>query len=87
MKHYLYLLLLLASPFLGTSQTKFQFQNTNLSTQERVENLLSEMTLQEKIDQCNGWELDRLMDIASDALVLPPDDTPVRQAINDLERE
>jgi len=51
MKHYLYLLLLLASPFLGTSQTKFQFQNTNLSTQERVENLLSEMTLQEKIDQ------------------------------------
>ncbi len=51
MKHYLYLLLLLASPFLGTSQTKFQFQNTSLSTQERVENLLSEMTLQEKIDQ------------------------------------
>ncbi len=35
--------------------------------------------LQEKIDACDGWELDRLMDIASDALVLPPDDTPVRQ--------
>ena len=28
---------------------------------------------------CNGWEIDRLMDIASDALVLPPDDAPVRQ--------
>jgi ATP-binding cassette ChvD family protein len=42
--------------------------------------LMDEMgRLQEKIDQCNGWELDRLMDIASDALVLPPDDTPVRQ--------
>ena len=34
---------------------------------------------QEKIDACDGWEMDRLMDIASDALVLPPDDTPVRQ--------
>lgn len=51
MKHYLYLTLLVACPFLGISQTKFQFQNTNLSTQERVESLLSEMTLQEKIDQ------------------------------------
>ena len=35
--------------------------------------------LQEKIDECDGWELDRMMDIASDALVLPPDDAPVRQ--------
>ena len=34
--------------------------------------------LQEKIDACNGWELDRMMDIASDALVLPPDDAPIR---------
>ncbi|MGA2065014.1 MAG: energy-dependent translational throttle protein EttA [Thermoguttaceae bacterium] len=34
--------------------------------------------LQEQIDACGGWELDRLMDIASDALVLPPDDAPVR---------
>ena len=45
------LLLLIVSPFLGISQTRYQFQNTNLSTQERVESLLSEMTLQEKIDQ------------------------------------
>ena len=51
MKHKLYILVLLVCPILGISQTKFQFQNTNLSTQERVENLLSEMTLQEKIDQ------------------------------------
>ncbi|RPI60278.1 MAG: ATP-binding cassette domain-containing protein, partial [Planctomycetaceae bacterium] len=42
--------------------------------------LLEEMGhLQEKIDACDGWEVERLMDIASDALVLPPDDSPVRQ--------
>ena len=35
--------------------------------------------LQEQIDACGGWELDRMMDIACDALVLPPDDAPVRQ--------
>src|SRR5271157_3795503 len=45
-----------------------------------LDKLMEEMgRLQEKIDACDGWELDRLMDIASDALVLPPDDTPVRQ--------
>ena len=47
----LYFLLLLVSPLTGISQIRFQFQNTSLSTQERVENLLSEMTLQEKIEQ------------------------------------
>jgi energy-dependent translational throttle protein EttA len=42
--------------------------------------LMDEMgRLQEQIDACNGWELDRMMDIACDALVLPPDDAPVRQ--------
>jgi ATP-binding cassette ChvD family protein len=42
--------------------------------------LMDEMgRLQEKIDAQNGWEIERLMDIASDALVLPPDETPVRQ--------
>src|SRR5665648_13999 len=51
MKHNLYLILFLVCPFLGASQTRFQFQNTSLSTQERVESLLSEMTLQEKMDQ------------------------------------
>ena len=51
MKRLSYILLLLALPMLAVSQNKFQFQNTSLSTQERVENLLSEMTLQEKIEQ------------------------------------
>ena len=42
--------------------------------------LMEEMgRLQEQIDAANGWEIERLMDIASDALVLPPDDTPVHQ--------
>jgi ATPase subunit of ABC transporter with duplicated ATPase domains len=35
--------------------------------------------LQEEIDAVNGWELDRTIDIAADALVLPPDDAVVRQ--------
>ena len=35
--------------------------------------------LQEEIDACNGWELDRRIDIAADALVLPPDDAIVRK--------
>ena len=44
-----------------------------------MDKLMEEMgLLQEKIDACGGWELDRLMDIASDALVLPPDDMPAR---------
>ena len=45
-----------------------------------LDKLMDEMgRLQEQIDACNGWELDRMMDIACDALVLPPDDAPVGQ--------
>jgi beta-glucosidase len=51
MKHLMHILLLIALPILAVSQTKFPFQNTQLSTQERVENLLSEMTVQEKMAQ------------------------------------
>jgi ATP-binding cassette ChvD family protein len=44
-----------------------------------MDKLLDEMgRLQDEIDACEGWELDRLMDIVSDAMVLPPDDTPVK---------
>ena len=46
---------------------------------EAMDKLLAEMgELQEKIDACDGWEVDRLLDVASDALVLPPDDTSAR---------
>ncbi len=45
-----------------------------------LDKLMDQMAqLQEQIDARGGWEIDRMMDIASDALVLPPDDAPVRQ--------
>ncbi len=47
---------------------------------EEMNTLLEEMgTLQDKIDACDGWETDRLIDIVSDAMVLPDDNTPVSQ--------
>ena len=33
--------------------------------------------LQDKIDAVDGWNLDRMIDVAADALVLPPDDMDV----------
>ncbi|MFA5329978.1 MAG: glycoside hydrolase family 3 C-terminal domain-containing protein [Prolixibacteraceae bacterium] len=51
MKQKLYFLIIILFPLVGISQTRFQFQDTRLSFQERVENLLSEMTLQEKMQQ------------------------------------
>ncbi|MCX7424510.1 MAG: energy-dependent translational throttle protein EttA [Planctomycetia bacterium] len=52
----------------------------DLQPDDDLEKLMEEMgRLQEQIDACGGWELDRMLDIACDALVLPPDDTPVRQ--------
>ncbi len=45
---------------------------------EQMNKLLGELAVyQDKIDACDGWETDRLIDIVSDAMVLPPDDTPV----------
>jgi ATP-binding cassette ChvD family protein len=44
-----------------------------------MEKLLNEMgTLQEKIDACNAWELDRQLDIAMDAMRLPPPDAQAK---------
>ncbi|MFW6154420.1 MAG: energy-dependent translational throttle protein EttA [Planctomycetota bacterium] len=46
---------------------------------DEMDKLLERMgALQEQIDAADGWELDRLIDIAADALVLPPDDADVR---------
>jgi ATP-binding cassette ChvD family protein len=45
---------------------------------EKMNKLMEELAVyQDKIDACEGWEVDRLIDIVSDAMVLPPDDTPV----------
>ncbi|MBQ3388490.1 MAG: energy-dependent translational throttle protein EttA [Thermoguttaceae bacterium] len=47
---------------------------------DNFDQLMEEMgRLQEEIDHLDGWELDRRIDIAADALVLPPDDAVVRQ--------
>jgi ATP-binding cassette ChvD family protein len=44
-----------------------------------MEKLLNEMgTLQEKIDAVNAWELDRQLEIAMDAMRLPPADFPAK---------
>lgn len=44
-----------------------------------MEKLLNEMgTLQEKIDAVNAWELDRQLDIAMDAMRLPPPDAQAK---------
>src|SRR3984893_7589529 len=48
-------------------------------TPEQMEKLLEEQAkVQEKIDHANGWELDRTLDIAMDALRCPPGDSPVK---------
>ncbi len=42
--------------------------------------LMEEMgALQDEIDRLEGWELDHKIDLAAEALVLPPDDSFVRQ--------
>ncbi|MCK5000958.1 MAG: ATP-binding cassette domain-containing protein, partial [Anaerohalosphaera sp.] len=48
--------------------------------EDKMEKLLAEMgVLQDRIDACDGWQTDRLMDMVSDAMVLPPDDSPIKQ--------
>jgi ATP-binding cassette ChvD family protein len=45
---------------------------------DEMDKLMKRMgELQDKIDAVGGWELDRKLDVAADALVLPPDDQPV----------
>jgi ATP-binding cassette ChvD family protein len=47
-------------------------------SEEEMNALLAEQAeLQEKIDAANGWEIDRQVDIALDALRCPPADSPV----------
>ncbi len=48
--------------------------------EDNFDKLMEEMgRLQEEIDHLEGWELDRRIDVAADALVLPPDEAVVRQ--------
>ncbi|MBF0199448.1 MAG: energy-dependent translational throttle protein EttA [Planctomycetes bacterium] len=42
---------------------------------DQMEKLMAEMAeIQDEMDLCNGWELDRQIDLAADALFLPDDD-------------
>lgn len=46
----------------------------------QMDKLMEEMsTLQDKIDACEGWETDRLIDLISDAMVIPDDNAPISQ--------
>ncbi len=47
---------------------------------EEMEKAMEKMgRLQDQIDAVDGWELDRQVNVAMDALVLPPDDQPAGQ--------
>ena len=47
-------------------------------TDDEMDKAMARMgELQDAIDASEGWEIDRLIDIAADALVLPPDDMDV----------
>jgi ATP-binding cassette ChvD family protein len=48
-----------------------------MSDEEMNKLLIEQGDLQEKIDSSDGWELDRKVDIALDALRCPPADSPV----------
>jgi len=60
---------------------RFDEINEKLGTElspEEMEKVLEEQTdVQEKIDACNAWDLDRQLEIAMDALRLPPPDADV----------
>jgi energy-dependent translational throttle protein EttA len=49
----------------------------DLATDEMDRLIAEQAELQEKIDQADGWELDRAIEIAMDALRCPPGDAPV----------
>jgi energy-dependent translational throttle protein EttA len=49
----------------------------DLSADEMDRLIAEQAELQEKIDQADGWELDRAIEIAMDALRCPPGDSPV----------
>lgn len=48
--------------------------------ENQMEKLLKEMgKLQDSIDACDGWETDRMIDIVSDAMILPDDNMIISQ--------
>ncbi|MGZ3709996.1 MAG: ATP-binding cassette domain-containing protein, partial [Bdellovibrionota bacterium] len=53
------------------------FADPNLDPDKMEKMLLEQGELQEKIEHANGWEIDRTLEIAMDALRLPPGDANV----------
>jgi len=49
-----------------------------MSDEEMTELLAEQAELQDKIDAAGGWELDRTLEVAADALRLPPWDAEIR---------
>jgi energy-dependent translational throttle protein EttA len=59
---------------------KISEQLGNPASDDEMNKLMDEMSvLQDKIDACQGWEINRLIDISADAMVLPPDDAAVNR--------
>ncbi len=59
---------------------KISEQLASPASDDEMNKLIDEMSvLQDKIDACQGWETNRLIDICADAMVLPPDDVPVNR--------
>ncbi len=50
----------------------------DLSPDEMDKLLAEQARVQDAIDACNGWEIDRMLDVAMDALRLPPSESDVR---------
>lgn len=55
-----------------------EFANPEIDPDKMEKLLLEQGELQEKIEHANGWDIDRTLDIAMDALRCPPADTNVK---------
>ena len=54
-----------------------EFSNPDLSPEKMDKLLLEQADVQEKIEHANGWALDHVLDVAMDALRLPPPEASV----------
>jgi len=54
-----------------------KFADPDLSPEDMDKLMAEQAKLQDAIDACNGWELDRTLEVAGDALRLPPWDADV----------
>lgn len=55
-----------------------ELANPDLGPDKMTKILEEQADVQEKIDHANGWEIDRILDVAMDALRVPPGDSGVK---------